>query len=341
MKALKSLENDIIKQFVLSQSVIRTYSKAVDNEYERVLGLVNTHLMNNDIKNITELRKLIRVFTSEKFEYVEAKQMALDFAKTQSDTFQQTLKNYVTGITVAKLTKTQIERTLNSIIVNNETINKMFSTLTDQTKTYFRQELTNAFVQSQTVDEITGDILARLPTINKKIKQQSITQSRTMLNGISNGMFKATADANSETLEGYRILVILDNRTSTICQAYGSTPDKVYPLKNHPQPPFHYNCRSILLPAIKDEYDAMFDNSEVTRPVRVYDKDGKLERIERVSPTTSYDEYLRLQPKAFQKQHLGATKYKLFNNGVKLDKFVDSGRALSVGELRNKFAEFL
>ena len=217
----------------------------------------------------------------------------------------------------------------------------MFGTLSNQTKTYFKQELTNAFVQSQTIDEITGNILARLPIINKRIKQHLTTQSRTILNGISNGMFSATAKTNSDIISGYQLLITLDSRTSAICQAYGSHPDRVYPINKHPTPPFHYNCRTVLIPTLKDEYAQLFDNNNATRPSKFYNQDGSLESIKRVSTNLGYDQWLRQQPKAFQQELLGLTKYKLFNSGVKLDKFVDRGRELSVGELKDKFAEFL
>lgn len=328
-----SLENDTLKQFVLSQSTISNTSDLLFSEHERVLGQVAIYLSKNEITTITELRKLIREFTSEPFQYELFNTEIAKFAKVQANQYASTISQYVTGITVAKLSKDKIDKVLKSMIINNDTLAGMQKTLTDKSKTFFKQEMTNAYINSATAQEINKELFSRLDNITKTLKQHSVTQTRTVLNGVSNGMASETYKDNSDILDGVQILTTLDNRTSPVCQFYGSTPEKVYPVDNHPILPAHYNCRSILIPAIKDEYELFEDNS--TRPAKFYDKEGNLERIEKVSSKLSYDDWLRQQPKTFQKLHLGNTKYALFNKGIKFDKFVDGGRPLSVGELKD------
>lgn len=59
--------------------------------------------------------------------------------------------------------------------------------------------------------------------------------------------------------------------------------------------------------------------------------------IGQVSARTTYDDWLRKQPKSFQVEVLGPSRAKLFRDGLKLDKFIDrDGGELSLAELMAK-----
>jgi len=56
-----------------------------------------------------------------------------------------------------------------------------------------------------------------------------------------------------------------------------------------------------------------------------------------VPKDTTYDAWLRRQPRDFQEEVLGITKAKLFRGGLSIDKFVnDTGREYTIDELRRR-----
>ncbi|WP_052399141.1 hypothetical protein [Candidatus Francisella endociliophora] len=340
-----NLANDLLKQFTLSQSVVTNTSNLLYGEYEKVLQLVNAYLLKNEIRTKTELRALIRQFTSESFDDSEFTQEVVEFGGVQAEQYKETIKNYVTSaaltsIAATKLNKKKIRKAVMNTYINNATVSEALRTMSATSKNFFKQEMINAYVNSETVDDITKNITSRLKYVDKKIKQHTITQTRTILNGVSNAMLVETVNQNDDIMEGWQVLVTLDSKTSPPCRAYGATPEKVYPLDKPPSLPAHYNCRSVLIPVIKDEYDKQFTSSE-TRPAKFYDKEGKLVKVEQVSTKLSFDDFLKQNPVAFQKDVLRPVEYKIFKQGVSLNRFVDNGRVLSVAELRSKFRELL
>lgn len=98
---------------------------------------------------------------------------------------------------------------------------------------------------------------------------------------------------------------------------------------DEPASPFHWGCRSTMVPVLKAEYARDIPGS--TRPSK--GADG----VEPVNSKTSYPEWLARQPASFQKDVLGRTRYELFSKGkLDIDKFVDNGRTLTLDQLRER-----
>ena len=75
----------------------------------------------------------------------------------------------------------------------------------------------------------------------RAIVRSSITQ-------VSDAAMQQVAAANPDATTKYRYTAILDTRTSPICR---SLDGKVYKWGEGPQPPLHFNCRSMRVPIVK------------------------------------------------------------------------------------------
>ena len=58
-----------------------------------------------------------------------------------------------------------------------------------------------------------------------------------------------------------------------------------------------------------------------------------------VDADITFDDWLKDQSAETQKEVLGATRYKLFQEGVKINQFVDNGRVLTIDELYESLDE--
>lgn len=193
---------------------------------------------------------------------------------------------------------------------------------------------------------------------------------RTSVNHVSTGARQATWLANSDVVEGVRWVSTLDGRTSSVCR---SRDGEVYPLDSGPRPPAHPNCRSTVAPVITGativgdrptvrdtrtrrmrERDFAAEAREAAGP-REWARLSAQERRERVrrirdawadenigsvASKTTYQQWLKRQPAAFQDDVLGPTRGRLFREGLELDKFVDSsGKQYNLDQLRTRLDE--
>lgn len=68
-------------------------------------------------------------------------------------------------------------------------------------------------------------------------------------------------------------------------------------------------------------------------PYFVIEGDTRASKNGYVSAKTKFPEWLDEQDAKTQKDVLGATRYKMYKDGVKLNQFVDNGRVLTIDEL--------
>src|SRR5690606_2054484 len=106
--------------------------------------------------------------------------------------------------------------------------------------------------------------------------------------------------ANGDILAGYRWSAVLDQRTSSTCRALDG---RIFQFGKGPMPPAHVNCRSSTTPVLRDEW------AELTRGAKRSSMNGP------VDAGTTYYEWLRRQPAAFQDEVLGPTRGKLLRDG--------------------------
>lgn len=131
---------------------------------------------------------------------------------------------------------------------------------------------------------------------------------------------------NSSVIKAWRFTATLDRRTTVIC---ASLDGQTFDLNTGPMPPRHPNCRSTSAPVLKSWQELGQDFKELPPSTRA-SMDGQ------VPETTTYQEWLKKQPREVVEDVLGKTKAKVFLEGnLSLDRFVDfTGKTYTLKELK-------
>lgn len=152
-------------------------------------------------------------------------------------------------------------------------------TLADSLKKVFRQ----GFIRGDSPHEMAREIRKEFNVARSRAETLVRTDATAIINRATIKRYKR------EGLKYYRILVVLDNRTTQICRRIAQE-DKLYKLEDAQvgvnMPPFHYNCRSTIMPDegelngeevegmledVSDKTEALFRNkdSNKRRPINI------------------------------------------------------------------------
>jgi SPP1 gp7 family putative phage head morphogenesis protein len=194
------------------------------------------------------------------------------------------------------------------------------------------------------ISRFTGGLMSGTPT------HQINALVRTSVQTVSNRTIMDTYKKNSDIIKHVQALATLDLRTTDICKARaGGTWDintgaatKDSPInEDFPgPPPWHHNCRTVLVPITKTWDELIKGKRGRTR-----------KRFERIPPSKratmdglragdlNYEQWLRNQSQPRQIAALGPSKWKLWKDGkITMAQLIDqSGRPLSVRELTRKY----
>lgn len=185
--------------------------------------------------------------------------------------------------------------------------------------------------------------------------REAETLVRTAVNSVANDIRLQTYQSNSDVIKSVQAFVTLDAATSTICQSHGAIPDEwdnetLEPLHGSnpwPGPPsWHFNCRSSLIPITKSweelQGQAVGGTRNQRRIARRLDNNAP-KRVRssmdgQVPRGTSFNKWLKRQPKSVQLDLLGPSKRKLWLKGkLSLTQMLDqTGRPLSLGKIMTK-----
>lgn len=178
------------------------------------------------------------------------------------------------------------------------------------------------FVQGRTTRDIVKEVVGAggLADISER---NAKTIVRTAVAHVSNVAREATYDKNSDVIDGYEWISTLDSKTSAVCRGRDGMKFR-NDAEFRPKPPAHPNCRSTTIPLVSSEFD--FLGAGAKRAAR--GADGGMQ----VDANTSYYEFLKSQPAAFQDAALGVSRGKIFRNaGMTPEEF----RAASVDGFGN------
>ena len=164
------------------------------------------------------------------------------------------------------------------------------------------------------------DKLKQAGTI-QPLRNSIYANTRTMLQSFANETRNQIYEENEDIFGDkdaykYEWLSTLDSRTCIVCGSLDGTLYKTQ--KEAPQPPIHRGCRCLLI--------FHFDIEGDTRA----SKDGQKKA------GVSFEEWLKEQDAETQKEVLGATRYKMFKDGVNINQFVDNGKILTLDELNQR-----
>ena len=159
-----------------------------------------------------------------------------------------------------------------------------------------------------------------------KISRQIDTLATTQVNGVaSNTRQEVYKKAHvSEVL----VVATLDFRTTPICRHRDG---KHYGLGKAPQPPYHYSCRTVLVPYAGKGIERPFvSDSRIVAKIPKDERKGKIGRTK-----LTYKDWFAQLPTKHQKEVLGPARLKLYQDGVPLSKMVDqkTGKQYTLAEL--------
>lgn len=146
---------------------------------------------------------------------------------------------------------------------NGEVVRKAFESIGTKQAEMFSQAVRNGLLTGESTDSIVRRLRGRLNREQLGTTQQIIQQGglltampdnqiraivRSSITQVSDAAMQQVAAANPDATKKYRYTAILDTRTSPICR---SLDGKVYNWGEGPQPPLHFNCRSMRVPIVK------------------------------------------------------------------------------------------
>lgn len=181
------------------------------------------------------------------------------------------------------------------------------------------------YLTGQTTQSIVKDVLGSV-TGNAKLidkgamatlKKSVTLNTRTVLQAFASNTRDKIYQKNEKLIKGYKWLATLDSRTCKVCMSYDGKVE--YKREDMPVVPIHQNCRCTVLCVFEDSLSK-------TRA----SKNGY------VDATLDYNDWLKTQPDEFQKEVLGASRYKLFKSGVNIGSFVENGKVLTLKQLKDK-----
>lgn len=179
--------------------------------------------------------------------------------------------------------------------------------------------------------QIVSNVMGGISQTDKLKKAGQIEPLRNAVYGNTRTLLQSFAEVTREKVykdneqyfgDGeykYEYLATLDARTCLVCGNYDGK--KFKSLEDAPQVPQHRNCRCLIIP--------YFDIEGDTRA----SKDGQ------VDANIDFDSWLEEQDEKTQKKVLGATRFRMYQDGVKINQFVDNGRVLTIDELNETLDE--
>ena len=139
--------------------------------------------------------------------------------------------------------------------------------------------------------------------------RQAESVVRTGIQHIAETARQEVYNNNDDLVIGYQWLSTLDNKTSEICRSLDGRKFLNADKGAKPKPPAHIRCRSTTIPVLSPEFDWLDEGG--TRAAR----DPKTGKTIDAPADITYYEWLKKQPADYQREVLGATRYKLFADG--------------------------
>lgn len=171
-----------------------------------------------------------------------------------------------------------------------------------------------------------AEVIGEATGIQEVYRNRLVAIARTEVQRVANDVALASYIENADIVGSVEWLATLDSRTCLRCAPLHAT---VYPLEaGRPvglpaRPPLHPRCRCFLAPVVRP-YSELLGTPK--RPPSDYTGRPALD--------TTFDAWLKRQSAATQTEVLGAARRELWLAGTPLGAFVDAGRVLRLGELR-------
>lgn len=245
----------------------------------------------------------------------------IEFTESEAD-FSLAALSLDTNVALITPTLAQIEQAVLNVGMDvpvgpsSLTLNEAIAQFEIKKSIEIRTVINDAILTGQTTGEAVAEI-RRLGVTRHRAQVEALV--RTATNHAASMARKAISKSNAEILKGEEWVATLDSRTSLICAGRDG---RIFPVGKGPFPPAHWNCRSVRVPVLKDEFD--LSRKGARRPEIGEDGRGT------TSANTKFDGWLRRQPADFQDEYFsqfadGPEKAALFRRG-----------GLSIQQFRNE-----
>lgn len=209
------------------------------------------------------------------------------------------------------------------------TLDQWFDSLSRSNQRGIMTAVNRGIVEGETTEQIIRRIrgsraLNYTDGVFETTRRQAETVTRSTINHVSNQARTELFKENEDIIKGLKWVSTLDSRTSWTC---ASLDGKIFPVDKGQRPPAHPNCRSTMTAVLKDADELGLNDLP----------EGKRASIDgQVPASTTYGEWLKRQPESVQREVLGATRMKLFNEGkLDISRFVGSDlQPLNLTQLR-------
>lgn len=173
---------------------------------------------------------------------------------------------------------------------------------------------------------------------------------RTAVSAVSNAARAEVMRANGDVVKGEQVVVTWDNRLSPTCLALGSAnaawdfdgnplPQSGWRHPKPPGPPFHWGCRSTLIPVLRSMAEILKEaGARKAGAVAKLPAGTRATMDGQVAASLSLESWLRSKPDAFVDGLVGRTRAHLWRAGhLPLSSLVDqSARPLNLEQLRQR-----
>ena len=180
-----------------------------------------------------------------------------------------------------------------------------------------------------------------------KSKKGAETVIRTAQATTTNATRQALYERNSDTVAGQQAVAVLDNRTTILCRSrngyawrMNGRPFRGTPMSFPGSPPWHWNCRTSLMPIFNslEDLQSVVDpqlNAELEAFGDRFPIDGK------PAPTPSFAKTFNTLSEKEQRQILGRGRLELYQDKkITLNDLLNQqGRELTLTELKNKYGD--
>jgi len=220
----------------------------------------------------------------------------------------------------------------------------------------FSTEIREGMYRGETLQQLTGRIIGTKEFnyqngIMAAARHNAESLIRTSVQSVSQAARLDTLRANADVIKGYQALATLDARTTPLCQARSGMawfldgrPMEGTPIDFPGPPPWHYNCRTNLIP-ITYSYQELAKNKDLGKKVQAevdkLPKGTQASMDGQVAADLNYEQWLKGKDDTFQKAILGQQKWQLWkDNKLSLRQLIDQkGRPLTIQELREHIAK--
>jgi len=334
-----SLADISITRALILERVKNGLSNDVALVYKEILAEIEAKIRSYPEMNIKNMNKIIKEIKSSVTPSLNIYDDLADLA-SQEATFMMTSINSVAGYDIMSkvVNESTIKKLVNTSLMEGATISDWFGSLEKSIQTDLERQIKIGVVSGET----NRDIVERVKNVMNTNINHAKSITRTAVSTVSNQARQAVYEENSDVIDGYEHVSVLDSRVSLTCSSRDGAAwdlekkglNTLGKQNNYRVPPLHFNCRSILVPIIK-----AWENMKASLKGKVPES-TRASMDGAVSSKITFNKWFEGKSSTFQEEYLGRSRYDLYKKGTITfsDLVNQSGSVLSISELKRKYS---